>query len=358
MAEQRQNRIVALDALRGLAAAVVVFHHVRHILTNSEPSAILLPLFAGNKAVILFFVLSGYVLSLPYWRGKQLPYPKFLVRRVCRIYLPYLAAFVLALLLAIPLWGAVRPLSPWFYGTWHGQLTGAIIFRQALFINANRLSALFNTAFWSLRYEMEMSIIFPLLCWAIYKAGSWAAVAGAVVMMYLGTGALHIMRYDSEPAHTVLWCSAFIMGAILAREREQLRKAYATLKPVFKWAFLVVVIWAYFRGGYGLDRANIPGACGALVLADFSEASTWLSTALAEYIGKISYSLYLTHGTVLFAVFILGYGRVPTPLLIAAVLLAALLVAHVFYSLVEAPTMALGRRLTQPSLPARADSRV
>ncbi len=61
------QRILAFDSLRGLAAVVVVFCHFRLAFTNAPPAWFIWPLFAGHQAVTVFFVLSGYVLSLPYW---------------------------------------------------------------------------------------------------------------------------------------------------------------------------------------------------------------------------------------------------------------------------------------------------
>ena len=63
------RRFRELDSLRGLAAITVVFHHfsricspqIIHVLDRT-PLRILV---AGHQAVILFFLLSGFVLTLP-----------------------------------------------------------------------------------------------------------------------------------------------------------------------------------------------------------------------------------------------------------------------------------------------------
>ena len=71
-APAKSARFVELDALRGLAALIVVLHHLRLLWQGDvEPSSRILRMLltllnpAGNGAVILFFVLSGFVLSLP-----------------------------------------------------------------------------------------------------------------------------------------------------------------------------------------------------------------------------------------------------------------------------------------------------
>src|ERR1700704_3301212 len=96
------RRFYELDSLRGVAALTVVFHHFSRICSprviyflDRTPFRLLV---AGHQAVILFFLLSGFVLTLPYKKNDRLNYGPFLVKRVCRIYLPYLGALALAIL--------------------------------------------------------------------------------------------------------------------------------------------------------------------------------------------------------------------------------------------------------------------
>jgi peptidoglycan/LPS O-acetylase OafA/YrhL len=80
------QRFVELDALRGVAACTVVLHHLAQAYSFESPWY-LRPLVAGHEAVILFFTLSGFVLSLPFWnRGSNGPYGQYLIRRFFRIY--------------------------------------------------------------------------------------------------------------------------------------------------------------------------------------------------------------------------------------------------------------------------------
>ena len=72
------RRLRELDSLRGLAAITVVFHHfsricspqIIHVLDRTP----LRLLVAGHQAVILFFLLSGFVLTLPFRRDDRLNY--------------------------------------------------------------------------------------------------------------------------------------------------------------------------------------------------------------------------------------------------------------------------------------------
>jgi Acyltransferase family len=76
----RSLRFEQLDSMRGLAALVVVFHHFylmfyRAHFRSNPLSALIYPFVAGHESVMLFFVLSGFVLSLPLMKQVPFSYP-------------------------------------------------------------------------------------------------------------------------------------------------------------------------------------------------------------------------------------------------------------------------------------------
>ena len=144
-------RLEELDSLRGLAAlTVVISHHLivlpvffnptnwhGHIPVNILKYTPLHLLFAGHEAVILFFVLSGFVLSLPFHANKQGPYASFVIRRICRIYLPYIVSVAAAVIMCRLLSrGGIPELSPWLNLRWCGG-----------FIERNLIDHAFNHLF-------------------------------------------------------------------------------------------------------------------------------------------------------------------------------------------------------------------
>src|SRR5437016_14042110 len=97
-----------LDSLRGLAAiTVLVGHYLNPFLVQSGPYAgvgravqlarktPLLGLFAGHEVVMLFFVLSRFVLSLKFLRRVPVPYGGLALARTIPLYVPSLAALAL-----------------------------------------------------------------------------------------------------------------------------------------------------------------------------------------------------------------------------------------------------------------------
>jgi peptidoglycan/LPS O-acetylase OafA/YrhL len=309
----------------------------------------LAPFFAGGNSVTLFFVLSGYVLSLPYWAGKQSSYGKYLTRRICRIYLPYASSILLAVAVGCRLLNSNLPLTHWFYKTWHTTFTPSLIAHQLLFDTGGPAGAAINMSLWSLRPEMIMSLIFPLLCWVILRLPSICCWLLAIAIELAGLDRLPMLtNHLYRPAvGLLLYLSAFIFGAVLAKNIDKIREIYAKLNIPVKFLLLCFTVWGFYRGGGDTELANIPAACGVIIFADCSRVRDWLSTSLPSYLGKISYSLYLMHGTVLFATLILLYGKIPIWSILGIYLVAAFGVSHMFHVCVEAPTMRLGKILTK-----------
>ncbi len=94
------------------------------------------------------------------------------------------------------------------------------------------------------------------------------------------------------------------------------------------------------------DAAFGLGAALMIALALGSPAwSRGLQRRPLLWLGRISYSLYLTHNIVLLAVVHAFHPMLDGPALVALVVVASLLVADLGYRLVEAPSIRLGRRL-------------
>jgi len=90
------------------------------------------------------------------------------------------------------------------------------------------------------------------------------------------------------------------------------------------------------------------GDAGIILSVLHNSLLTWiLKSPVPEYLGRISYSLYLTHSVVLFATLDLLYGRLPIIGIFAIFFAASFSVAHVFCIFVEEPSMQFGKRLAR-----------
>ena len=135
-------RYVELDSLRGLAALAVVFQHLQlmwetdfHATSAILRSCLDVTRSFGDEAVILFFVLSGFVLSLPAVAERPQSYFTFLTRRVFRLYVPYLAA--LAVSVAGALWLHGFSMNSHFVDEcWSQPVSWRLVVQHVMFIGA------------------------------------------------------------------------------------------------------------------------------------------------------------------------------------------------------------------------------
>src|SRR5271156_1762473 len=161
-----KTRLTSLDAVRGIAACVVVLAHCYLTIPEQRRAglaSLLWPralgfLHNGDAAVVVFFVLSGYVLALPYFRGTQPSYPRYVIRRVCRIYIPFPASILFSLLLYNLTSHQHAPAaSEWFNTLWPTASPGpAVLARHFLMIGTVPDIAL-NESMWTLVHEMRIS---------------------------------------------------------------------------------------------------------------------------------------------------------------------------------------------------------
>jgi len=400
--EPRYNE---LDSLRGLAAVTVVFGHIaalvfaapviagsgwthwRHILEliNRTPLTVIM---GGGAAVRFFFVLSGFVLMLPYLRHRDNPYAPYLVKRICRIYLPYLAAVAIAAVGNAVFGG--HPL-PGFSGavneTWSVPVSTTVVLQHILMLGIFP-TARFNTVLWSLVQEMRISIFYPLIALAILRLRPRALLALVVAVEAFVAGLPvffpHIdMGLSSFPA-MLHWSNMFILGAFLALRRDRVRSWVSSLSP-WKKASIAIVTFLFYSMGiktvWGAQFQNhivahvtrLPivarwtnpdfmsyaviclgdwiaaGAAAIAICFALTDRRTKavLNHNLVLWTGRASYSLYLVHATVLFSLAYLLIGTRYVSLLAPLYFILTIVATAAFYRFVEVPTMNLGRELSR-----------
>lgn len=356
------RRFHELDALRGLAAAsVVILHFVdmfypydlesRRTPAQKILLAVTSPFYRGHEAVMLFFVLSGFVLALPYLKGSADPVPTFLLRRVIRIYFPYLAALGLAVLGAA-IWHGHLYLGDWAEVSWTAAPDWRSIVDHILFIgNYNWL--VYNRVFWSLVVEMRVSLIFPLLAVLITRLRAVYSFGVAISCIVLFRILIRIYPGYTASLETILYVSVFIVGIVLAQNLQAIDGWYgARSKHQRRWLAGSVLL-AFFCGHLSPHASQLVmlyGAVGAILLAIVSNvARTILGYKLPRFLGRISYSLYLVHLSVLYILTFTLHTKIRYTLLFGFYIAAALAVATLFYNLIEQPCIDLSRAVSRRS---------
>jgi peptidoglycan/LPS O-acetylase OafA/YrhL len=377
----KTGRIAPLDSLRGLAALIVVFHHclvtspmfwsvyqrpAQTPLMRALGNSPLHLLWDGPEFVLVFFTLSGFVLSLPFWGERPLDYRQFVIRRVLRIYPTYLVAITIGMILMSLLAGKpLSGLSDWTTQFWNRPLDWKIVFDQ-LFLMASNGNNYIDTPVWSLVVEMHVSLVFPLLILAIFRSETWT-LAAALALALVGDWAARIDP-GGHPFLTTFATSAsylwlFVVGALMARHRAELTAQMARVPFLLQAALLaagLVALNAIWEGGAG-EQWRFLEQAGAIVLVASAAFMGWvqrlLDVAPLRWLGKISYSLYLIHFIVLFTVLNAFRAEVTLPRLVVVVPLLSIAAAALLYRFVEAPSIAWGHRFSQAQR-NRAASRI
>jgi peptidoglycan/LPS O-acetylase OafA/YrhL len=310
------NRYTQLDSLRGLAALTVLLGHFlgmygsvgfhRNLL--GSPLGIL---FNGTAAVMLFFVLSGFVLSLPYVNSnKPLMLTSFYIKRIFRIYPAFIFAIAFSLLLKYYCFdkaGMVH-FSTWIKGFWMWDWKIdklPEILRTFLLLSPNLDTHLINPPIWSLIVEMKMSLVLPFFIIITSRSSIMLNIGLLLVMGWL------TYQYDN-------WAfSTFHSGVLLAKYKDQL------ILTVAKWPLWVIGIISalalvLYNNNYEfMDLLNIKAAnkyiisnyiitissCIVIVLILSRKGASWfLNRPVLVFTGNISYSLYLIHMPLLIAI--------------------------------------------------------
>ena len=357
------ERTKELDGLRGVAALTVVFWHFFCLFPKSQWTLVwkaspLYVLVAGGEAVLLFFVLSGFALSAMYVETRNSGYKSFALRRIIRIYGPYLGALVFAVAADRMLSHGHRShFSLWFNRTWTVPFCWADVWTHVGFIGIYNY-AVFNTAFWSLVHEMRLSLVFPIMYVAVSGRRLSVQIGFACLLVIAGTVCEATIAKQSDVGLTVLYSSLFVLGLCIFERKSALAEWYGKLTPRGRFAVVTVSLVLFYCGrllSHVLPASISPltclplglGAAGLTMLAFSSyRLSNILRSRPISWLGRMSYSLYLVHGTILFAlVNLLGLQR-PRLSLFLLYLPLTLLTAFAFHVYVEKPLIARSRHAT------------
>ncbi|WP_285116413.1 acyltransferase [Leifsonia sp. fls2-241-R2A-40a] len=387
MSNPQSTRYASLDGLRGVASLVVLGYHALLVvpaisalyIDKVDPSAFspewwlfktpFRLLFAGHEAVLVFFVLSGFVLTLPFLsrpptRRSTLAYYG---RRIVRLYVPVWASLVLALALALAV--PRNPAMGGWMGTHHAPTVSSTWHDPVLLFGTSNL----NSPLWSLTWEVWFSLLMPVMFLLIRftRAARWWWAAIPLLMLVSAAARFDVIRRALPDAgltaDLLQYLPVFGIGMLLAVNRNRLAAAAGRIRtwwPIVAGALLLTISPTLIApNGYGVGQAfayllSLTGVAGIVVLAFASPVRRPLEARPVQWAGTRSFSIYLVHEPILVATALLvGANGWWWLLTAAAVIPIILLTAEVFHRFVERPSITLsravgraieGRRATAP----------
>lgn len=363
MQSERLGRFESLDVLRGFAAVIVLVFHFLTVLYQPHPAA-WSPLrffLAGHQAVIMFFVLSGFALTCMIKNMTSFALRKYVGARIVRLYPPY----ILSIAFSLAVFGTLTTLgAQWQAGHMDllkPHLTLHLALGHALMIGVFDMGAI-NPNIWSLVYEMRISLLFPLIFWMVSKYGIRAVATFAMLSI------LYWARYQSVdwkwPATTASnlletfhYATFFAMGAWIAIHHNCVVayvKSLSRLKTVIAWVASIALFTYSFSAelnvGYRALLDLVSGVASSSILALSLDMQRTIIFRLGKWLGKISYSLYLTHVPILHASVILFYSSKGVAFTGIFALVASFLFAVGYNYIIEIPTIRFGRKILKPQV--------
>ncbi|WP_336980462.1 acyltransferase [Altererythrobacter fulvus] len=300
----------SLDGLRGVLALAVVFLHFG---INSFGMRVFgLPELRLGLAVDVFFILSGFVLTHSVRHGTT--FRTFALKRLLRLmpvyYVTTLAAFLVAPELPQDLWTEFFAITPFFV-------------RDAA-----------NYPAWSICFELYL----PLLAVLVPVRLSPGLVRPALLLTLLASGICQIFVMEGNVLYLPRAILGLAAGHLLYRSKIECRVPFDAVAV----GVILLILAAAFAPPITIF---LPFLTSAAILA--GTRGGWLfATMPAQWLGSISYTLYLVHVPVYYAmVKLLGAAAGQNPPVKLAGIGVALVLATLLTRVVERPAMALSSRL-------------
>ncbi len=295
-----KERFDVLDSFRGICAIIVVIYHINMLSGFST-----IKFFReGSVFVEFFFVLSGFVLAHAYNSNKKLNFPAFILSRFFRIYPLHFAMFFVILAIEfvkLAAWKLGLPFNtpPFTFTSSPKEIIPNLLLIQAW--TPLTESASFNGVSWSISIEFYTYIIFfvTLFLRGFYRLFLWSAIAAA--MSYL-------LITDSESVMSLAarGLSCFFLGSISYFLSTGLRRGSKNNidKRALSTAEALCLLLIIFLVNSDIEHKHfflsIVFSCTVVVFSmGGGLISSILSGRLFLLLGKLSYSIYLTHTAIL-----------------------------------------------------------
>ncbi|MGU7780729.1 acyltransferase family protein [Burkholderia sp. PU8-34] len=304
---------LSLEGLRGAAALLVVFFHAHFWVSWLDATQ------NGYLAVDLFFVLSGFVISTAYSAklddaGEA---RAFIVRRFGRIWPVFVVATAMQYLVTDSLLASMTRAGHYYPLDIpsSGETVALVTMSQGLNLFDRYIG---NGSAWSAGDEFYIYLLFGAMCLALHgkariAAFAATAAAGYALAIWVSVGPSHCLRTGScfDMTYSFGWARClvgFFGGALIAEYRgaalfRALRGRFAQI-AIFA-ASVGFVVYADRAPGLALAAPVVFVALIASLTEDRGAVAALFSMRPFQYLGRVSYSLYLTH-----AVFLQAFGSV------------------------------------------------
>jgi peptidoglycan/LPS O-acetylase OafA/YrhL len=345
------GRLRYIDALRGIAAVLVLWLHVANSYRALSPQTaahvrwlndFVSEIDIGRIGVVVFFLISGFVIPFSIRPGSRAPVGSFAIRRVFRLYPAYwlsvpFAAFVF-------FWSTGRPFTASDFLVNLTLLQGALGVHDA------------NPVYWTLLVEIAFYAfcVALLLCRSLHSPRRVAIVCASLAALHLfGVFMIWIGRpvLTIDAAFWMLNLSVMFWGTLYRFDLRGVRIATLVFFGV-GIVYALALPAASLAIGKSLPVYTVSYAIGLLVFIAGTRLVR-IETRATDWLGRISYSIYLLHPIVFQPIWSWlmhqpagsAWRTQHLAVYLVANLVLTLIAASLVFRFVERPMIRLGHRL-------------
>lgn len=343
--EEKKDRLILIDSLRGVAAIwVMLFHFYNALLPEAGYQLFWAPIDIffqlGYLGVYIFFVLSGFVINLSL-KSKEMTntfFFRFLFRRSIRLDIPYWAVIFMT-------------------GFSVSVMDNFGVSRRELFdfsdylLNMAYLDNLLDTPSivavgWTLQYEIQFYLFFALIIYIFSRFNFSNTLSNYILLFTFLISILYWFPWFPFKQNDLFisYWFCFLLGAFVSDIFHNRMKV---------WYFWLAFGLTIFHGIIFQNPPSLMAATTSLFLfiaSRLNSLGSWLNWKPLLFVGSISYSLYLLHpffGNRLIRFINYRYDISLTGsifIFVGAIILTLFLV-WIFYRLIEYPSHRLSKRI-------------
>lgn len=302
----------ALELIRGIAAVFVVIGHSRSLLflpyneTNTRNVIAQFFYFItgfGHQAVVVFFVLSGFLITLSLLKSREQNFREYLLLRVCRLWVVLIPALLFTFICDYI--GLINDVNGIYSGGLDSELSLTItaqrdfgtfganmLFLQGL-ISDNYGS---NSPLWSLAYEFWYYMLFPFILYGIRSFSNNNILIGVGNFIVFSLLLLVLYRFNKS---LIMMFPIWLLGAIgayLYFIGSNVNKVLGNYRYLILLLFFTVLFSTRFLSNDILLDYYFGVMTLIFILSILNvkfKSSNW--SCLSSNLSNISFTLYLTH---------------------------------------------------------------
>ena len=313
------KHIPGLDAVRGIAIILVMLGHYSLEFLKMPPPFLQLMMGIANGGVIIFFILSGYLINQSIQKTKPIT---FLINRLFKIFPAYVVSVLLYILISICFQNEEINLR---------KIIGNILLSQDL-LKVNY----YNNVYWSLLIEIKFYFLIAI----IYILNAKKVNSYIPYMLIIFNVCLYY--FFNRSSSLLIWLPVFFIGM----ELFSLKKNNYCATAIYKTLFIIFA--SALNIGFFYEYGNVI-AVVFLFIGSFLILFSFLIIRVPRpiiFLATISYSLYLYHTGIGYPIgnFVYSYTENKFIAILVASLLS-IIISTISYRLIEFKSVKFGYKI-------------